>query len=100
MSVFVFVYIILSIYAIDISPVGMLFLIHISNMDLCNQGCCLSRWQAVRLSCVAKTCKVEHCVPSFQPNLFIHAILISTVDVYHFMSRSVTLTLAGGYNVS
>ena len=35
------------------------------------------------------------CVANFQPVVFIPVMLIGTIDFYHFMSLSLTVTLAG-----
>ena len=47
-----------------------------------------------------KNLSVEHYIQTFQPNVFLPAMLIGTIDFYHFIPHSVTLTLTGGHKVS
>ena len=66
-------------------------------MDLYNQSCSSSELVAFcpfLLHC--KNFKTGHCTQKYQPQFFILAILIGTTDIYHCITLSVTLTLAGG----
>ena len=49
---------------------------------------------------LVKNFNVEHYVPAFQPNSFLHVMLIGTIGFYHYILFSVALTLAGGHKVS
>ena len=64
-------------------------------MELCNK-LSLADW----LSCKAKTFNVWHYTQTVRPNLFISATLRGTIDFYHSISLSVTLTLPQGHKVS
>ena len=50
----------------------------------------------VHPSCMAKTLTLDIVTQTFLSILFIPTMLISTIDFYHFMPLSLTLTLAGG----
>ena len=43
---------------------------------------------------------VGHYTQTFQAIFFIPAMLIGTINFYHFIPLSVTLTLSGGHKVS
>ena len=47
-----------------------------------------------------KNFNVEHCTQPFPPNLFVPAMVVGTIDLYHFIPVSRTLTLPGGNKVS
>ena len=74
------------------------FLIHGSSivMDLCNELC-------LSVLC-GKIFRVGYYTETFQPNFFIPAMLrvtvIGTIDFYHFIPFSWTLSLPGGHKVS
>ena len=70
---FFFISIILIIIIIIIDP-------HEFYMDLCNESCS-SGWPTV-LS--GKIFNVGHYRQTIQPNFFIPAMLIGTIDLYHF----------------
>ena len=53
-----------------------------------------------RLSCVAKTLTLDSSHKLFSQIFFRPAMLTGTIDFYHFISLSLTLTLPGGYTVS
>ena len=67
------------------------------HMDLCKELCLTGQlvghlaWQSFN---------VGHYTPSVQPNLFIPAMLTGTIDFYHFIPLSLTLTLSWGHKVS
>ena len=42
-----------------------------------------------------KTFNVAHFTQTFEPNVFISAILIGIIDIYYFLPLSLTLTLDG-----
>ena len=46
------------------------------------------------------TFNVRHYTQTVHPIVFIPAMLIGTIDFYHFRSLSLTLTLSGGHKVS
>ena len=58
------------------------------------------------MSCVCpsvlcgKSFNTGHGTQTFQPVLLIPAMLIGTMDFYHFIPLSLTLTLPGGHKVS
>ena len=54
-------------------------------------------WPAILLG---KNFIVVHYMQTVQPNFFIPAILIGTIDFYHFIPISLTMTLPRGYKVS
>ena len=56
-------------------------------MDLCNELCLSGRapWRG-------KHFNVRHYTVPFQPVCFIPAMLIGTIDFYHFISLSLVLT--------
>ena len=58
---------------------------------------CPGRWLAILHG---KKFNGEHCMQTFQSNLFIPAKLIGTIVFYHFKPLSMILTLAGGHKVS
>ena len=72
-------------------------------MDLCYEPC-LSGWPAScpssHLSCMARNFNVGNYMHTFQPMLFIPAILIGTVDIYYFIPLSMALTFLGSHKVS
>ena len=47
-----------------------------------------------------KTFNVGHYTQPFQPHFFTPVMLIGTIDFYHFIPRSRTLTLPTGHKVS
>ena len=47
-----------------------------------------------------KNFNVGHYTQTVQSNIFIPAMLIGTIDFYHFLQFSLTLTLPGGRKVS
>ena len=49
---------------------------------------------------MAKSFVIGHYKQTVLPNLFIPAMLISTIDFYHFIPCSLTLTLPGGHKVN
>ena len=51
------------------------------------------------LSCVAKNFNCGHYTKTVQPNVFIHVLLIDTIDCCHFIPLSLTLTLPGGHKI-
>ena len=57
-------------------------------------------WLAGQPFCVTKTFNIGHYTQTVQPNLFIPAMLIGTIDFYHFILLSLTLILPGGHMVS
>ena len=61
-------------------------------MDLCYELCLSIKH--------GKNFKVGYYMQTSRPNLFIPAILIGTIDFYHFILLSLTLTLPGGHKVS
>ena len=61
-------------------------------MDLCDESC-----SSGRPSCISKTLGYTQTV---QPVLFIPAMLIGSIDFYHFIPLSLTLTLGGGHKIS
>ena len=68
-------------------------------MDLCNK-LCLSSWLARGLSILhGKKFNVGRLFANFQPNMFTSARIIGTIDFYHFITLSMTLTLARGHKV-
>ena len=66
-----------------------------SNMNLCIELCKASQPDILHV----KNLNVSHYMQTFQPNCFIPAILLSTIDFYHFMLHSLTLALPGGHKV-
>ena len=60
-------------------------------MDLCNQSC-LFGWQECFI--------IGHYTQPSRPNSPICTMLIGTIDHYHFILLSVTLTLPEGHKVS
>ena len=58
-------------------------------MDLCNESCLFSQPVVLR----GKHLDIVQYTQTFQPNVFIPAMLISTSDFYHFMPLSLTLAL-------
>ena len=48
----------------------------------------------------SKSFKIGHYIEMFQPNLFIPAILISTIDRNHLIPLSMSLTMDEGHKVS
>ena len=62
-------------------------------MDLCNESWLTGRfaWQNFNIG---------HYMQTVQPNLFIPAMLIGTIDFYNVMLLSLTLTVPGSHNVS
>ena len=61
-------------------------------MDLCNELCSSHRQAVLR----DKNFQLGHYTQTIQPNLFMTAIFIGTTDFYHFIPRSLTLTLPRG----
>ena len=59
-------------------------------MDLCNESCLSGLSFLLR----SKHFNVGHCRQTFQPFLFILAMLIGTVEMYHFIPLSLILALA------
>ena len=55
-------------------------------MDLSNESC-LASWQA----CVGKYFSTGHCMQTFEEILFIPALLVGTIDFYHFIPLSMSL---------
>ena len=51
-------------------------------------------------SCETKTFNVGHFMQTVQPNVFIPAMLLGTIDFYHCIPLSLTLTLAEHHKVS
>ena len=47
-----------------------------------------------------KNLKVGHDRQTIQPDVFKPAVLISTIDFYHFILSSLTFTLPGGHKVA
>ena len=47
----------------------------------------------------AKNFNFEYYTQTVQPNSFIPAMLIGTIDFYHFILLSLTLTLDGGHKI-
>ena len=66
-------------------------------MDLCNES---SSRSSVCLPCVAKNFSTGPYTQTLQPVFFIPAMLAGTIDLYHFILLSLTLTLAGGHKIS
>ena len=64
-------------------------------MALCNESCSSGQLAVLR----GKNFNVIHYTQTFQPNVFIPAQLIGTIDFYHFMPLSLTLS-QGGHKVS
>ena len=50
-------------------------------------------WPYISPFWMAKFFNIEHYVKTFQPSSFILAMLIGTIDFYHFILQSLTLTL-------
>ena len=70
------------------------------NMDLCNQSCQSSRTPDGRPSILLGTnVNIKHYEQTYQLNSVTPAMLIGTIDYYHFTPLSVTLSLAGGFKV-
>ena len=68
------------------------------HMDLCNESWSAS-WPAGWLSCMAKTFDIGHYTQTFQPIVFIPAMVIGIGDSYQFIPLSlvsVTMTFAEG----
>ena len=76
-------------------------LIYMSNIsvDLCNE-LCSSGHPAGSLSCIVETLRLDIARKGVNQFFFIPAMLISTIDSYHFVPLSLTLTLPGGHRVS
>ena len=69
-------------------------------MDLCNESRSsgwLSSWLAVFYG---KNFNTGRYMQTVQPNFLIPAMLVGSVDFYHFIPLSVTMTSAGGHKVS
>ena len=66
-------------------------------MELCNESCS-SVQLACRLAYKKLLCWTLH--ESFSTILFILAVLVGTIDFYHLVTLSLTLTLAGRHKVS
>ena len=69
-------------------------------MHQCNESCwsvCLASQPAVLCS---KNFDIGHYMQIFEPTLFIPAMLIGTIDFYHFIPPSLTMALPGGHKVS
>ena len=65
-------------------------LIHVSNVWIYVMSVQWADWPAfIHSKCT-----------DFQPNVFIPAVLIGTIELFHFISLSMTLTLAGGHKVN
>ena len=61
---------------------------------------CSSIWVMSWPSCVAKALTLDITYKLFNQFLFIPAMLIDTIDFYHFILLPLTLTLAGGHKIS
>ena len=57
------------------------------------------KYSAGRPPCVAKTLTLDMTCKLFNQFFFIPAMLIGTIDFYHFMLLSLTLTLPGGHMI-
>ena len=67
-----------------------------NHMDLCIKSCLASRLASIH----GKNFNVGQNMQSVQPNFFIPAMLIDTIDCYHFLPLLLTLALPGGHKVS
>ena len=81
---------------IDISV--HLFLIHIDIICIFEISCVYPTRQLAILC--GKNFNNGHNLQTTSPNSFIPAMLIGTIDVYHFVSLLVVLTFAEGHKVS
>ena len=73
--------------------VGFIFDPYECHMDLCNELC-----SSGQLACVRKTLDITH--ELFNQSFFIPAMLTGTINFYHFIPLSLTLTLPEGHKVS
>ena len=48
---------------------------------------------------LGKNLSIGHCLQTEQPNFFIPAVLIDTINLYDFIPLSLTLTLPGDHKV-
>ena len=69
-------------------------------MDLYSKSCSSVRLAGRPAVLRGKNFNAGHYTQTVQPNCFIPAMLIGTIDFYHFMPFSLTLTLPGGNKVS
>ena len=65
-------------------------------MDLCYESGLPGRSVAFH----GKNSNIEHYTQTVKPNVFVPTMLLGTVDFYHFILFSLTLTLPGGHKVS
>ena len=73
-------------------------------MDLCSESC-LSGQQASQSASwpsilCNKSFNTGHYTQTVPPNFFVHAMLIGTIDFYHFIPCPLTLTLPGIHKIS
>ena len=69
-------------------------------MDVCIEWClssCLAGWPIILCD---RNFIVGHYSQTFQPNLFILCVLLGSIDFYHFIPHSLTLTMAWSHKVS
>ena len=81
------------LFLISMSIIRILFCLSMSIIFLCNESCSAG-WLAVLHG---KNFNVGHYTQTIQPNVFIPAIPIGTVDFYQFIPLSLILTLNGGH---
>ena len=58
------------------------------------------RWNGRPAFVRGKNFNVGHCTQAVLPTFFILAMLIGTIDFYHFMPHLLTLTLPEGHKVN
>ena len=73
-------------------------------VTLCLYGCLVLTEVGINLYVTGIACQkllnVGHYTQTVKPNVFIPALLIGTIDFYHFIPLSLTLTLSGGHKVT
>ena len=72
-------------------------------MDLCDQFCLSSQMvghcPSIHQSFVAKPWNVGYYTQTIQPNSIIPAMLIDSIDFYHFIPLSETIPWLGGHKI-
>ena len=81
---------------IDLNKSDYNFNSYESHMEKCNLLFSSGRSYVLR----GNHFKVGHCAHTYQPTVFIPALLMGTIDIYHFILLSVTLPLARGHMFS
>ena len=69
-------------------------------MDLCNELYSAGQLTGRPASLRGKTFNIQHYMQTVQPNAFIPAMLIGTIDLKNVVLLSLTLTLLEGYKVN